>query len=216
MAGRVNLSLLEETGNTKKEVVNLDGEIIGRTERARLIGRVDLAFEDAAGVITENRATGTLAFDRFVTDKIFVFASGGFEYDDLKRLNFRAVISAGPGYQFYEGDERNLAVRAGPAYMHESFVGDARNTNAPAFAASLEFDQFLFDRFVQVFWIPLGFVNLDEPSRAVIRSSVGLRFPIRRGFVATIRHDIQYETEPLAGRSRTDNTYRFSLGYEWQ
>ncbi|MEE8516976.1 MAG: DUF481 domain-containing protein, partial [Alphaproteobacteria bacterium] len=76
-------------------------------------------------------------------------------------------------------------------------------------------DQYLFDRFVQLFHSQLGIWNLEDTSRASLQAATGLRFPIRWGFVATLRFDIRHEIRPAVGRTNTDKTYRISLGYEW-
>ncbi len=213
--GRVNLGFTRERGNTQKDLVNLDTQITGRSRTDRLTARAEVEFEDAkAGRVTEQGLV-RLGFDRFLTDKVFLYTYAGGEFDRFKDLDLRALISAGPGYQFYEGPDRNLAVRVGPGYMREDFKGKNDDVDALALAWNLEVDQYLFDRFVQVFHSQLGMWNLDDTSRANLRASTGLRFPIRWGFVATLRFDIRHETQPAAGRTKTDETYRISLGYEW-
>ena len=214
--GRINIAFSRETGNTEKDVARLDGQITGRSKRARLSARADTKFEENPFIgVTENKAIGTLGFDRFVTDRAFFYLSAGFEFDEFKDLNIRSVTSAGPGLQFYEGEDRNLAIRVGPAYLYESFRGGTRETRAPALSWAFEIDQFLFGRFVQAFHLQTAVWNLEQTSSAVYLASSGLRFPIRGGFWATLRFDIQHETEPSFGREKTDRTYRTSLGYEW-
>ena len=112
-------------------------------------------------------------------------------------------------------DSRGYAKENYAYYLHEDFKGNNDDTSAPALAWNIEADQFLFDRFVQVFHSQLGMWNLEDTSRMNLRASTGLRFPIRWGFLASLRFDIRHETQPATGRVNTDKTYRISLGYEW-
>ena len=109
----------------------------------------------------------------------------------------------------------NLAVSGGIGLLHEDFKGDAADRDDPAISWSYEYDQYFFERFVQAFHNHNGSLNLSHTDEATLRFRWGLRFPMRWGFVATTRFDLDHETEPSPGTEKTDKTFRLSLGYEW-
>ena len=109
----------------------------------------------------------------------------------------------------------NLEVSCGIGLLHEDFKGDAADRDDPAFMWSYEYDQFFFDHFVQFFHNHTGALNLSNTDEAILKFRWGLRFPMRWGFVATTRFDLDHETEPSPCTEKTDKTFRLTLGYEW-
>ncbi len=216
-SGRFNLGITSETGNTEKDLFEFDVNITGRRKTGRITAEAEAKFEDTAVARITEKTRGSLGFDHFVTDKFFLFTTGWYEFDRFKDLNLRAIVGAGPGYQFYEGRDRNLAFWLGPAYLYEDedFMRDDQKTHAPALIWNVRIDQFFFGRFVQAFYSQFGLWNLQNTSQQIFRTSTGLRFPLRSGFVATLRFHLQHETRSSVGRAKTDKTLRISLGYEW-
>ena len=194
--------------------MEIEGRIRGRSKTQRLTADAEVSFEKANDITVTENANGTFTHDSFVSQKLFFFTRIFLEYDRFKDLDLRAYLATGPGYQFYEGKDLNLAVSGGIGLLHEDFKDDAADRDDPAFMWSYEYDQFFFDRFVQFFHNHTGALNLSNTDEAIQKFRWGLRFPMRCGFVVTTRFDLAHETEPSPGTEKADKTFRLTLGYE--
>ncbi len=67
----------------------------------------------------------------------------------------------------------------------------------------------------QLFHDHSGAWNMSNTDEAVLNFRLGLRFPMRWGFVATTRLDIDHETEPAPGKDKTDTAFIITMGFEW-
>lgn len=60
-----------------------------------------------------------------------------------------------------------------------------------------------------------GNASLEEVGDLVVRTKTGLRWPLAGGLSATAQLNLDWESDPAPGRSRTDRAVLPGLGYEW-
>ena len=214
-SGRINIGFKSERGNSDTDDLDIAGRVRGRSKTHRLTVDAEASFETADDNTIAEDAEGRFTHDRFVSEKLFFFTNVLLEYDRFKDLDLRALLTTGPGYQFYEGKDLNLSVSGGAGLLHESFSSDAADRNDPAIMWAYEYDQYFFDHFFQLFHNHFGSLNLARTEEATLKFRWGLRFPLRWGFVATTQFDLDHETEPSPGTEKTDKTLRITIGYEW-
>ena len=128
----------------------------------------------------------------------------------------RTTVGAGAGYQFFETPLKNLSVKAGIAYVNEDYEGDADDKDYPSGRWAVRYDQYFFDKFVQVFHVHEGHISLDDTKDMFVRTRTGLRFPLRKGFNTTIQYNWDWDNTPAQGIERVDERYLFTLGYSWE
>ncbi len=214
-SGRINLGFKTESGNTETEELNLDGRVRGRSKTHRLTADAEASFESANDVTNTEDASGSFTHDKFVSKKLFFFTRLSAEYDRFKDLDLRTFLATGPGYQIFEEEDLKLWLSGGIGWLHEDFKGEAEDRDDPALTWYYEYEQFFFDRFVQLFHDHSGAWNMSNTDEAVLNFRLGLRFPMRWGFVATTRLDIDHETEPAPGKDKTDTAFIITMGFEW-
>ena len=118
---RLNIGVKVETGNTDKEEYDVDGELSLRSEKNRFIFKGEYELDKSEGEKTKEQSIVFGKYDRFLTQKFYIFGSTFFQTDVKEDLDLRLVPSVGPGYQFYETELTNLWVELGPAYVIEKY-----------------------------------------------------------------------------------------------
>jgi hypothetical protein len=85
---------------------------------------------------TDNELRGLLKGEYDLTDRMFLWTSHDFEYDEIDQLSLRYVGKGGPGYRIFDTPDYKLQVETGVGYIHERFFGgDSDEFVAIAFGA---------------------------------------------------------------------------------
>ncbi|HSF04690.1 MAG TPA: DUF481 domain-containing protein [Methylomirabilota bacterium] len=101
---------------------------------------------------TDNELRGLLRGEYDLSDRMFLWTSHDFEYDEIDQLSLRYVGKGGPGYRIFDTPDYKLQVETGVGYIHERFFGgDSDEFVAIAFgvegSATLFFGWLLRGRF---------------------------------------------------------------------
>ena len=212
---RINVGLTQERGNTDTDTFRLDGEFIARSEKNRYTLLGELNKEKAEGDTTVENWLAFGRYSYFLTQKWFLYAQGFFEHDEFADLDLRSTLGTGPGYQFFESEALNLSVSAGPAWVDEDFDKD-ENDDYSAGQWLFSYDQFFFNKSVQLFHRQIGWISFFESDKWVFKTRQGLRFPIYKGFTATIQYDYDYDNEPSSDADeKWDSKLMFLLGWQF-
>jgi putative salt-induced outer membrane protein YdiY len=214
LTARVNVGINVTKGNTENQTYHLDGEAVARTVKSRYTVGGQFNRESAENKQTANNALGYMRYDYFLTKKWYLNTNASFEHDKFQDLNLRTTVGAGLGYQFLESDLTNLSLAAGPAYVNEDYQDEKDNSYA-AGQWSLNFDRYLFEKFIQFFHNHSGFVGLEDLNNTFIRSQTGLRIPFYKQFNLTGQYNLDWNNSPAPGRKSVDQQYILSLGYQY-
>ena len=185
MTARVNASVISQRGNTVKDNYYFDGEFVARTEKNRYTLGGELANEEADGVTTSENWLAFGKYSHFLNEKWYLYADTLLEHDKFKDLKLRTTLGAGGGYQIFETPLLNLSISAGAAMVDENF-DVAEDNDYPAGSWAVNYDQFFFERFVQLFHNQTGYVSLEDANDWFLKTRTGFRFPIYKGFTATL------------------------------
>ena len=147
---RLNIGVKVETGNTDKEEYDVDGELSLRSEKNRFIFKGEYELDKSEGEKTKEQSIVFGKYDRFLTQKFYIFGSTFFQTDVKEDLDLRLVPSVGPGYQFYETELTNLWVELGPAYVIEKY-DESDDDEYVAGLSRINFDHFLYKQIFQFF-----------------------------------------------------------------
>jgi putative salt-induced outer membrane protein YdiY len=205
-----------ERGNTDTDDFHFDGELIARTEKHRWTVGGELEKEKSSGDTTAENWEAYGKHDYFLTEKWFLYFNALFEHDKFADLNLRTTVGGGPGYQFFESPKLNLSVSAGPAYVSEDFI-DAGHDDFYAAQWLVHYDQYFFDKFVQLFHRQKGHVSLEDSENWLIETRQGLRFPIYKGFAATVQYIYDYDNDPSDdAEKKWDSELMLLMGYQFE
>ncbi len=216
ITARINTGLTRERGNTDTDTFELDGEFNARSGKNRYNLLGEFSKEKAKG---ETTVENWLAFGRysyFLTQKWFLYVQGLLEHDQFADLDLRSTVGVGPGYQFFESEALNLSVSAGPAWLDEDF--DEEEDEDYAVGQWLfNYDQFFFDKRVQLFHVQIGWIKLSESDTWVIKTRQGLRIPIYKGLTSTIQYNYDHDNDPSDDADdKWDSKLMFLLGWQFR
>jgi hypothetical protein len=175
ITARANVNITNERGNTDSDNYYFDGEFVARTEKNRYKIGGELSKEDSDGITTSQNWLGYGNYSHFLNDKWYLYADTLFEHDEFKDLNLRSTLGGGAGYQFFETPLLNLSISAGLAMVDENF-DVAEDNDYSAGQWNVNYDQYFFDKFVQLFHVNTGFVSLEDANDWFLKTRTGLRF----------------------------------------
>ena len=213
--GRTNVGITNERGNTDTDQYRIDAELVARTEKQRFTLGGELNREQADNTTTVANWKAYGLYDYFIKPKWYLYGSSLFEHDEFADLDLRTTLGVGAGHQFFESDDINLSVSAGLAYIFENFIV-AEDNDFPGAQWLVQYDQFFFNRFVQLFHSNNGYIRLDQGSNWLINTRQGLRFPLYKGFVTTLQYNYDYNNSPSPdSESKWDSKFLLLLGYQF-
>lgn len=214
VSGRINIGVSATSGNTDTQKIHADAETIARSVKNRFtLGGAINRTEDQK-IETESNWIAYLKYDHFISKKWYAYSNADMENDKFKDINLRTTLGVGTGYQFYETPQTNLSVEGGVNYVNTDYdLGT--DDSYPAGRWGLKFDHYLFGSKTQFFHQQEGFSALDDSGNLFVRSQTGLRWPVIERLAATAQYNVDWDGNAAAGRSSTDRTVLFTLGYHW-
>lgn len=213
-SGRVSAGGTLEDGNNSSKALTLDTDIKARDKKNRFAFGGEANWAEEEGEKTDNDQQIYGSYDRFITDKWFIGGRQSFEKDEFEELDLRSQTGLFAGYQFYEQDDLNLQVKAGPEYIYEKFEsGDSESDIAASWA--LDYDQKLFEDTVQVFHKHEIAAPFADTGAFLLESESGVRMPVGKVLDASLQVDFDWDNDPAPGVKENDTTYGLKLGYGW-
>lgn len=120
--GSADLGFTLTRGNSETTTFSVAGLAVWRGERSRWT--MDASFLRATdeGEETANKGDGAVRYDRFPSERFFVFGRAAASYNQPAGLDLRISPSAGAGYQLVQTDRHELTVRGGGSWIRDEFT----------------------------------------------------------------------------------------------
>jgi len=214
ISARANIGASRTTGNTDTGAAHLDGRFTARTEKNRTTITGEYDWEESDGVTTVKKALGSIEYDQFFTPKWYGYGKVGLENNKFRDLNLRTDIGVGPGYQVFESDQLNLKFEGGLSYVNEDYI-DGQDQDYAAYRLGMDYDQYFFDKFFQLFFSNENLVRANSTSDYISRTRTGIRVPFYKSLNLTGQYNLDYYNQPAPGTKKTDQSFIFSLGYSY-
>ena len=212
--GRVDAAASATQGNGDSRRLFGQGELLGLAKHFRFGLSLKAEQREEGGREVASNWLAAAKYDRFLTDKRFVYARASFENDDFKDLQMRSTLGGGYGLQLIDREGEMLSVRAGLDYVDSDFR-NADDEAYPALGWGVNFSRQIFRPGVELFHDQEGFVDLRETERVTLRTRTGLRVPLMDALDASAQLNLDWEGEPADGARATDTTLLLGLGYHW-
>ena len=217
---RADLGLVVASGNTRTQDLRLT---VAAERRGLLFDNVlDLtarrasARADADGPVTPTKDQVDFAYDlRWKYDEAWYAAVNlDFFRDPIKDVYERYTAGIGLGHTLWEEQRGTLKTDVGISQVFEKKAGVARTMRSddPALRWSLTFKRWLKPDLLEIYHHNEVLHILAGEHGTVWDSDTGLRLHLDSRWHAGLRLDLQHETEPAAGRARTDASYAIDLG----
>jgi len=205
-------------GNTDRRAANASGEAIRRGEHDRITLKGFWTYseeKDDTGDfnLTERRLGGSGQYDRFLSERFYLYGSASALRDDLARLDLRVAAGVGAGYQFLEREDLKLSAEAGLSYVVENYEAS-------------EDDDYLSARVaVDVAWTPTERTSLlhttewlqsleDEDDSLVTLDTRG-RLTITGAMFTQLQWLLFYDNTPATGADRIDQQLLLQVGWSF-
>lgn len=213
--GNMSLGGAFNNGNSKNRNMQFNGESIlrGFDTRYTVQGYYYWAADKDRQTQNNGRVRGQ--YDHFFTKKWYGYLNTIQEKDRFRDIRLRSTYSVGTGYQFFESEKRNLSLEGGLSYITQDYYEES-NENHAALRWAVNYNQYLFDSFVQAFHRHEVTYTPNSPSQILLYSSTGLRFPFIFGLSASTQVDYNYDSRPVDERRKGDTRALFTLGYSWK
>ena len=212
-SSRADLSAILSNGNS--DTVSYNTLIESTLKRDTVEHSVSLLIsnEEAEGESTKDQVDLDYGYKRFISEKWY--ASGNAEYfkDAIKDIDQRITLGAGMGYQFWDDSFGAFSTDLGISAVREDLAGETE-TN-PALRWGLDYKKYLLDKRMELFHKQSVLFIPDSDRGEVIASSTGLRYALSDRIDSTARVDVNHETKPPPGSSKTDVTYTIGVGVKF-
>ncbi|MGB7405156.1 MAG: DUF481 domain-containing protein [Pacificimonas sp.] len=143
-------------------------------------------------------------------DFFFAFGLLSFERDRFSGIDYRFTESLGAGYRLYDTDRFKWTIEGGPALRQTSFT-DGTDENKVDLLGRTDIDWQISDSFTLT--ERAGFVLSRGNSSYFAKTAATAT--VLGDLKARLSLDVLHETEPPAGRVKTDTITRASLVYDF-
>lgn len=213
-AGGANLGLALARGNSQSLSVST-GMNLARTTTTDKITLYDTTVytkDDLLNSITANTIQGGIRYDHNLNKTIFGYVSGDFEYDDLQKLDIRAILGAGLGWHAIKNARTTLDLLGGGSWTHEKYgTGLVNNIFAPSVGEDLTTKLSANTVFKEtVFFYPYVSGGLAGNYRVAFDSGLSTKVSKWLAWQTTLSD--HYITNPLPGTKGNDLLLSTGLG----
>jgi putative salt-induced outer membrane protein YdiY len=212
-SSRADVSVVISNGNSDTESLNTLIESVLKKDKVQHAVSLLISREEAEEVTTKDQVDLDYGYKRFISEKWY--AAGNAEYfkDELKDIDQRITLGAGMGYQFWDNSFGALSAELGVSAVSEEVGGE--NEDNPALRWGLEYKRYLLAKKLELFHRHSILVIPDADRGEVISASTGLRYALNDRVDAAARVDLNHETKPAPGNSKSDVTYTLGIGVKF-
>ena len=215
--GHLTFGATKTTGNSRSTTASGDASMERRSENDRIAVNAYYLYAESEDPSTNIQSTTTdkwfveVAYDYFVSKKLFVLADVNYMKNRIANLDGRAIGTLGMGYQWIESKKMNFNTNLSLGGMHESYTHPDRNDDTIVAQVSWHFDRALTDTLTFLHDFRIN-PDLEKPSNYVLETDVELRAALYKAIFASFKVLIDYDSNPAAGQDRTDTAYILGVG----
>ena len=214
-SGSLQFGASLETGNTKANAIDFDGDTTARRENDRFIVSFEYDREEDDGDITTDETKLKGIYDYFFAPEKFLNAKVSFEQDELSDVDLRSRYGLGLGHQPYESEKRNLKYVASLLYLREDFSGQTEAEDSLAFGWDLDYDQAFYNDLYRFYHEHTLDVPFDATDAFILDTETGIKVPLSKALHAAFAVEFDWDNDPALGIKEEDIEYNVKLGYEW-
>lgn len=211
-SGRLDLGGAMNRGNSTDEKLNINGELVARDIKNRYTLGWEFNEASSAEVTTTSNRRLLGKYDRFLTEKDYIFFSLKGEVDKMADLDLRTSIGTGYGRQFIETPQTKFSGEVGINYVKERY-NTAPDESFPTLSLGMKYDRKLWDDKLVFFEYLTVDASLEDASDTLVRNRIGFRVPIAKGLNLSTQFNLDYDNQPVPGKKKSDRAFIVSIGY---
>lgn len=232
--GEVSASITAQTGTTD----SFAGSIDAKTERAWEKDTAAVRFSGVYGTtkmrnnssqtgseVTQNSQALLGDWKRTIHERFFWDTSSELSRDNIQDREVRAALSTGPGYRFWEGEDKgkmHFDVSTGIGYRYELYDG---NTGAPTntgdedhfadIVASFEYKNMLIEDRLEYSHTGTAKMPANAPDQYTLTTEIILGVPITEAWSFRLGFLAEYLAEQPDEINNTTTRTTVGLGYKF-
>lgn len=214
LTGSISYGFDFSSGNTAT-TSSLSADVAFRTAKNSVQLATSSQFGSQANAKDTNRFTFDSQYARMITNQWLAAGLFSLLKSNQQDLQLRSTYGAAIGRRLVQTDRTSLALFAGGAYSHESYVPQPGTEPARNNAESLlgvKFSTFRF-KTLNINSQTLLFPSLSDPGRLRISSQSNLRIELIRNFYWNFQVYENYDTRPPINAPKNDLGLTTSLGW---
>ena len=211
--GDTSLGGNRTAGNSDTQAVNgsTTGIVRFGGHRVSLGGKFN--YGESRDQVTARNSRGSLKYDYFLSQKIFLTVDELFEQDSFQDLTVRSSTSVGIGYQIFDTKEHELAVIIGPGFVHQDFQ-TRPSIQSPTTWWSINWEYWIIPKTMKIFLDHQSFKDVGANSSALrVNSNQGVRIWLNEHLYLNLEYDIRFNSQPLSGNKKFDEAFIFGIGF---
>ncbi|MHA6346403.1 DUF481 domain-containing protein [Roseivivax sp. CAU 1761] len=206
--GSVSLGFSGTTGNTDTADLSFAGRFrYGAGPWNHTFGFAGEFAEDN-DVRNKEEVFATYDVNRYLNENLYLFGLGSARYDDFSTNEWDVFLGAGPGYRVVNQPNVTWRVQAGPGvrYLLDQNGDDDHE------AAGIASSRFYY-KFSETTFMTNDTDFLFSDSDRLVTNDVGINFKISARLATRLSYRTEFNSDPLPGLEKTDNTLGLSLVY---
>lgn len=208
----LEFSYLQTGGNSSAKSFLFAGKGERSLPRAKLTGEFLALYGEKAGVASDKNWLGRLKYDRFLSDRFFVYVSETVDRNTLKGIEIRYGTQVGAGYDFIKTKTDLFKGEVGLGYIRENPItpfDDLGYANARAFG---QYEHAFTDktRFTQTVEYLL---SLKEQKDYVVTEESSFVTNLMGNLAFKVSFAVMYDNLPPPTFYKTDRLFKTALLY---
>jgi putative salt-induced outer membrane protein YdiY len=211
LASSIALGVNANDGNTDNSMytasLTLDYNPDANTS-ARLA--LDAAYGETDGDKSTDNAKAQADYKHLFNERCYAFVNSSLATDDIADLDYRWVLSVGPGYYLMKREEVYMNFDIGPALISQKKGGESTEDFALRFAERYERKTSTGAKYWQsVEFLPF----VDDFDLYVLNAEIGVEAPISQELNLRLVVKDTYDSNPAEGREYNDVSVIGALAY---
>ena len=207
-SGKAQLGGYASTGNSPSQGLSASLDLMREGLDWRHKIKLQADYQRSLGVTTREHFLGAYEPNLKLNDRSYVYGSAQYESDKFLGYTARYSTSVGAGYSVVKTSRAKLDLELGPAFRATHFT-DSNNESSIAARGSVDFS----------LQLPHG-VQLTQNANAyferynsTVTGTTAINAKVFGPLAAQLSYNVQYESQPPAGRVSTDTITRAGLSY---
>ncbi|MCK5083520.1 MAG: DUF481 domain-containing protein [Candidatus Omnitrophica bacterium] len=211
----IALGYNKSSGNTDKSELSITGAIKREMEYANFGSSADIYYSESNGQMDSQKWTSLTryAFDFSSEYKWFNSYQMEVTHDRFADIDYRLLPSVGIGYWFSREEDWTWSVEGSAGYEMTKYRSNKEDDNSPVLLGHT----YLKKKILENAFISEDFSiipTLDNTGTR-IKSETEFTNPLSKGLDLSIKYIIDHDTEPSAGKEKTDTRFITSLKYSF-
>jgi putative salt-induced outer membrane protein YdiY len=171
---------------------------------------VDGAYAEDEDETTTENVKGVAEYRENISDRAYILGGPSILYDSIADIDYRVIVSVGPGYYLMKDAAASLVVDVGPAFITEKVGGEACDW---AVRLGERYDRQLSA--TAKVWQALEYLPLiDDAEDYLINAEIGIEAAVNSDLSLRLFIKNAYDSTPAQDREKSDTTVFGALAYK--